>query len=80
MSKVFLGRLFSPSFVSLQVPEKSSGITVITGQFVRAAHERNLRVEPWTIDDPEQMKLYIEWGVDGIITDRPDVMLEVLGR
>jgi glycerophosphoryl diester phosphodiesterase len=26
------------------------------------------------------MKLYIEWGVDGIITDRPDLMLEVLGR
>ena len=80
LSKAFLSRFYSPSFKSLQVPEESSGITVMTDQFVRAAHERNLRVEPWTIDDPEQMKLYIDWGVDGIITDRPDLMLQVLGR
>jgi glycerophosphoryl diester phosphodiesterase len=75
-----LGRFYSPPFFSLQVPEESSGITVMTAQFVRAAHERNLRVEPWTIDDPEQMQRYIKWGVDGLITDRPDLMLEILGR
>lgn len=80
LSKAFLGRLYSPSFYALQVPEKSSNITVMTAQFVRAAHERGLKVEPWTIDDPEQMQLYIDWDVDGIITDRPDLMLEVLGR
>jgi len=80
LSKVFLGRIFSPSFESLQVPEESSNITVMTAQFVRAAHERGLRVEPWTIDNPEQMQLYIDWGVDGIITDRPDLMLELLAR
>jgi glycerophosphoryl diester phosphodiesterase len=80
LSKAFLGRFYSPPFYSLQVPEESSGTTVMTVQFVRAAHERNLHVEPWTIDDPEQLKRYIEWGVDGIITDRPDLMLEILGR
>jgi glycerophosphoryl diester phosphodiesterase len=80
LSKAFLGRLYSPAFYSLQVPEESSGITVITPQFVRAAHERNLKVEPWTINDPEQMKRYIDWGVDGIITDYPDLMLEILDR
>ena len=80
LSKVFLGRLYSPSFYALQVPEESSNITVMTPQFVQAAHERNLRVEPWTVNDPEQMRTYIDWGVDGIITDRPDLMLEVLGR
>jgi glycerophosphoryl diester phosphodiesterase len=80
LSKVWLGGLLSPQFHSLQVPEKSSGITVMTPGFVQAAHVRNLKVEPWTIDDPQQMKLYIDWGVDGIITDRPDLLLEVLGR
>lgn len=80
MTKPFLGRLYSPRFHSLQVPKTSSGITVMTEAFVRAAHERGLAVEPWTINDPEQMKLYIEWGVDGIITDCPDIMLEILGR
>lgn len=80
LSKVWLGGLFSPAFHSLQVPKESSGITVMTPGFVEAAHARNLKVEPWTINDPEQMELYIGWGVDGIITDRPDLLLEVLGR
>jgi glycerophosphoryl diester phosphodiesterase len=80
LSKVYLGRLYSPAFYSLQVPEESSDITVMTAQFVRAVHERNLKVEPWTINETEQMQQYIDWGVDGIITDRPDIMLEILGR
>lgn len=80
LTKVFLGGFYSPYFYSLQVPEKSSGITVMTEGFVRAAHARNLAVEPWTINDEETMRKFIEWGVDGIITDRPDLMLKVLGR
>ncbi|MCS6993324.1 MAG: glycerophosphodiester phosphodiesterase [Anaerolineales bacterium] len=80
LSKVFLNGLLSPAYQSLQVPESSSGIPVMTPQFVRAAHARNLKVEPWTIDDPAQMRAYLAWGVDGIITDRPDLLLEVLGK
>ncbi len=80
LTKPFLGSLYSPKFYSLQVPERSSGITVMTASFVKAAHERNLAVEPWTINDAETMRTFISWGVDGIITDRPDIMLEVLGR
>ena len=52
----------------------------MTSSFIRTAHERGLAVEPWTIDDPEEMRQYIEWGVDGIMTDRPDLMLEILKR
>lgn len=80
MTKVFLGGFYSPAFHSLQVPEKSSGITVMTEAFVKASHARNLAVEPWTINDEETMRQFIAWGVDGIITDRPDIMLEILGR
>jgi glycerophosphoryl diester phosphodiesterase len=80
LTKGFLGGFYSPQFFSLQVPRESSGITVMTKSFVKAAHARNLAVEPWTINDEETMRLFIEWGVDGIITDRPDLMLEVLGR
>ena len=47
---------------------------------IDAAHAKNIRVEPWTVNDPELMMQYIEWGVDGIITDRPDLMVEVLGK
>lgn len=80
LTKPFLGSFYSPKFFSLQVPEESGGITVMTPAFVKAAHERNLAVEPWTINDAETMKKFIAWGVDGIITDRPDIMLEILGR
>jgi glycerophosphoryl diester phosphodiesterase len=80
LTKAFLGGFYSPKFYSLQVPEESGGITVMTESFVRAAHARNLAVEPWTINDEETMRKFIEWGVDGLITDRPDIMLNVLGR
>lgn len=80
LSKVGLGFLVAPKYQSLQVPEESNGITIMTPRFVRAAHRRNLHVEPWTINDPDRMREFIDWGVDGIITDRPDLMLEVLGR
>lgn len=80
LSKAFLGGFYSPKFIALQVPEESGGITVMTEGFVRAAHSSGLAVEPWTINDQEAMKKFINWGVDGIITDRPDLMLELLGR
>ena len=80
LTKVFLSGFYSPGFHSLQVPEESGGITVMAESFVRASHARNLAVEPWTINDEETMRKFVDWGVDGIITDRPDIMLEVLGR
>ncbi len=80
LTKPFLGSFHSPKFFSLQVPEESGGITVMTPDFIQAAHERNLAVEPWTINDEATMKKLIEWDVDGIITDRPDLLLKVLGR
>lgn len=78
LSKVFLTGFYSPQFYSLQVPQESSGITVMTPSFVNLAHERNLAVEPWTINDEETMRKFIEWGVDGIMTDRPDIMIEII--
>lgn len=80
LSKAYLGGFYSPKFFSLQVPEKSGSITVMTQDFVRAAHTRNLAVEPWTINDEETMRRFIDWGVDGIITDRPDILINVLNR
>ncbi|MBI2331576.1 MAG: glycerophosphodiester phosphodiesterase [Chloroflexi bacterium] len=78
LTKAYLGSFYSPQFLSLQVPEESGGITVMTPAFVRAAHERTLAVEPWTINNEDT--ILIEWGVDGLITDRPDLAMKVLGR
>lgn len=84
LSKLFLtGLMRAPQFQSLQVPYETSesyGIPIMAEQFIKQAHSRNVRIEPWTVDDPELMKEYIRWEVDGIITDNPDQMLEILGR
>ncbi len=83
LGKVFLSGLLSPQYHALQVPwepSESMGIPVMTERFVREAHAKNIAVEPWTVDDPELMKLYIQWGVDGIITDRPDLLAGILKK
>lgn len=80
MHLAFLGRLYPPNFSAVQLPIEDSGITLLTGRFVKVAHARGLWVDAWTIDDPAEMWMLIDIGVDGIITDRPDLLLETLGR
>jgi glycerophosphoryl diester phosphodiesterase len=81
LGKAFLWGFYAPKFQTIQPPwnpEDSLGIQIMTKRFVRESHQKNIRVEPWTVNDRALMKQYIEWGVDGIITDRPDLMMEVL--
>lgn len=63
---------------ALQVPEHILGRSVLTREFVEAAHALKLEVHPWTINDEESMKRLIELGVDGIITDYPDRLMTLL--
>ena len=62
---------------------RASGIgPVMTGvdpDLVRMAHECGLSVFVWTVDEPEDMSYLVRLGVDAIITDRPDVLLSLLG-
>lgn len=81
LGKVFLSGFIAPKYQSIQPPydpKDSLNIPIMTERFIREAHAKNIKVEPWTVDDPVLMKQYIEWGVDGIMTDRPDLMIEVL--
>lgn len=81
LGKVFLSELIAPHYQSIQPPydpKESMNIPIMTRRFLREAHAKNIKVEPWTVDDPNLMKRYIQWGVDGIMTDRPDLMIEVL--
>ncbi len=83
LSKIGLSGLISPKYQSLQVPfdtTESYGIPVITEAFIRAAHAKNLKVETWTLDDPALMKTYMGWGIDGVDTDRPDLMMPLVGK
>ena len=61
-----------------QVPVRQGPALVVSRGFVDAAHARNLPVHVWTIDDPAEMERLLDLGVDGIMTDRPTVLKEVL--
>lgn len=83
LGKIFLSGLVAPGYQAIQPPydpAESYNIPIMTKRFIREAHRKNIRVEPWTVDDPDLMRQYIEWGVDGIITDRPDLMVELLKK
>jgi len=63
-----------------QVPVRQGPVAVVDHRFVAAAHRRHLAVHVWTIDDPAEMERLLDLKVDGIMTDRPAVLKEVLVR
>lgn len=75
-----LGALYTPQEVAYQVPREFEGLRVITPRFVEVAQRRGVEVHPWTINTEAEMRRLIAMGVDGIITDQPGLLLEVLGR
>ena len=80
LSFVGLGNLYSPSAEAVQVPEQRGSIYVLLPRFVKAAQGRNMDVHVWTVNEVEDMQRMLDLGVDGIITDYPDRLLELLGR
>ena len=80
LSLVHLTWLMDPPFQALQPPEKYRGLRIVSPGFIRAAHRQGLRVDVWTIDDEGDMRRLLSWSVDGIMTDRPDVLAKVLHR
>ena len=62
----------------LQVPHRRGRFTVVTPGLVRRAHAVGVHVHVWTIDSPGEMHALLDLGVDGLITDRTDVLKRVL--
>jgi glycerophosphoryl diester phosphodiesterase len=65
---------------ALQVPLKHGRLTVVTPGFVRRAHAAGKHVHVWTVDEVEQMRTLLDLGVDGLISDRTDVLQQVLAK
>ncbi len=61
-----------------QVPIAIRGAPIVRAGFVTAAHRRDVAVHVWTIDDPAEMHRLLDLGVDGIMTDRPEVLRQVM--
>ncbi|OGH56630.1 MAG: hypothetical protein A3G34_09205 [Candidatus Lindowbacteria bacterium RIFCSPLOWO2_12_FULL_62_27] len=83
MEKIFLSRLFRSTGIVFQVPVYSGGdnrrgLHVVTRRFVRAAHNTGRPVQVWTVNDPDEMRRLLALDVDGLVTDRPDLLNEVL--
>jgi glycerophosphoryl diester phosphodiesterase len=63
-----------------QVPVRQGPVLIVDRRFVDGAHRLGLPVHVWTIDDPVEMERLLDLGVDGLMTDRPSVLKEVLVR
>jgi glycerophosphoryl diester phosphodiesterase len=63
-----------------QVPLRWQSVQVVDRRFLAAAHRRSLPVHVWTVDEPAEMERLLDLGVDGIMTDRPAVLKDVLQR
>ncbi|WP_432496046.1 glycerophosphodiester phosphodiesterase family protein [Kineococcus gypseus] len=63
---------------AVQVPVRHRGVAVVGEAFVDAVHRAGAQVHVWTVDEPVQMHALLDLGVDGLITDRADVLREVL--
>lgn len=80
LQKMHMEAAYSPNAQALQVPENYGSLRVINARFLEAAHARNMKVHVWTVNDVVSMKRLLQLGVDGIMTDYPDRLLELLKK
>jgi glycerophosphoryl diester phosphodiesterase len=62
----------------VQVPEAVSGVRLVTDRFVEAVHRTGAQVHVWTVDEVTAMHRLLDLGVDGIVTNRADLALQVV--
>jgi glycerophosphoryl diester phosphodiesterase len=65
---------------ALQVPEGRERLRVVTPRFVRAAHRAGVPVQVWIVDGADDIRRLLDWGVDGVISDRPDVAVRTVAE
>lgn len=72
------GAVYTPGVDAFQVPESWHSFRMLTPRLIEEAHRRNIPVHVWTVDDQDDMRRLLSWGVDAIQTDRPDLLSQVL--
>jgi glycerophosphoryl diester phosphodiesterase len=61
-----------------QIPEHAGATRVVSPRFVADAHRAGLAVQVWTVDAQDAASRLLAWGVDALITDRPDLIAPVV--
>ena len=69
---------YTPVGFALQIPSSFMGTPLVTRELVAAAHGKGLEVHVWTVDERDEMEALLALGVDGLMTDRPTLLAEVL--
>jgi len=64
-----------PGYMGYQVPEWAGRTHVVSARFVSDAHRAGLGVQVWTVDREADAARLLGWGVDALITDRPDIIV-----
>jgi glycerophosphoryl diester phosphodiesterase len=67
-----------PPVAVFQVPATYDGVTVVDERFVQTAHDADIAVHVWTINDVDEMRDLLDVGVDGLVSDRPMPLAQVL--
>jgi glycerophosphoryl diester phosphodiesterase len=73
-----LAHRYRPAVDAFQMPESYGGRQVLSPRLVADAHAQNIAVHVWTVDEVGDMRRLLDWGVDGIVTDRPDRLARLL--
>lgn len=84
--RAMLSRPFGPAALTralrgaaaLQLPQRIGPLRIVTRALVEAAHRAGIEVHVWTVNDPADMTRLLDLGVDGLVTDRPDLALPLV--
>ncbi|WHY01610.1 glycerophosphodiester phosphodiesterase [Neobacillus sp. DY30] len=76
--KFFLRNLYVPKVDAFQIPVEDSGFDLTDQKLIDGAHRLGMEIHYWTIDDQKTMETLIDAGADGILTNRPDLLLKLL--
>lgn len=80
LHKLFLNGLYRPHINVLQIPTEEGRINLKDRKLIRGAEKKGMEVHYWTINDEQTMRELIDLGASGIITDRPDLLADILNE
>jgi glycerophosphoryl diester phosphodiesterase len=67
-----------PAYGGYQIPERAEASRIVSPRFVRHARSAGLGVQVWTVNTESDAQRLLSWGVDGLITDRPDIVVPLV--